>query len=436
MAKDTYHGPLEQVDATCWRIPKSYRPGMRVDGLIFTSEKLLPQLLKDQAPEQVANVAFLPGIQHASLAMPDIHWGYGFCIGGVCATDPEEGGIISPGGVGYDVNCLPCESQILHAYGYTRPIGEMAHEWRAAELACFRLGDARRQETTVCRWFGRKPQCPLLRVVAESGDAIRATSDHPFWTPDGMVRLDRLKPGDRIAFAPFQGTPYEPPSDDILLTEEDVRSKLTDLKPTAGGQRDVQVLRFLRERGLLPLRCSSPALPVLCKLLGFVFGDGNIHFAGGDGKGVVGFWGRAEDLETIRADIARLGVTPSRVYSRNRDHALQTEYGQFRFNRTEEWFKVVGTGFALLLACLGRRSAIRRSQDYDARRLAGTGALVAKASVPCRAVRRRTDDPGEHIRPRHDPGPTRVGNEQEARARRQRKALPRPAVPMARTLRS
>src|SRR4051794_11477032 len=105
MAKESYQGPLEQVDACCWRIPKSYRPGMRVDGLIFTNERLLDQLKKDQAPEQVANVAFLPGIQSASLAMPDIHWGYGFCIGGVAATDPDEGGVISPGGVGYDINC-------------------------------------------------------------------------------------------------------------------------------------------------------------------------------------------------------------------------------------------------------------------------------------------------------------------------------------------
>jgi tRNA-splicing ligase RtcB len=105
MAKDAFRGPLEQVDACCWRIPKSYKQGMRVDGLIFTNERLLPQLLADQAPDQVANVAFLPGVQYASLAMPDIHWGYGFCIGGVCATDPEEGGVISPGGVGYDINC-------------------------------------------------------------------------------------------------------------------------------------------------------------------------------------------------------------------------------------------------------------------------------------------------------------------------------------------
>jgi tRNA-splicing ligase RtcB len=105
MGKDTYRGPLEQVDACCWRIPKSYKQGMRVDGLIFASAALLPQIANDQAPEQVANVAFLPGIQVASLAMPDIHWGYGFCIGGVCATDPDEGGVISPGGVGYDINC-------------------------------------------------------------------------------------------------------------------------------------------------------------------------------------------------------------------------------------------------------------------------------------------------------------------------------------------
>ena len=78
---------------------------MLVDGLIFADERMIPQLRSDRAPEQVANVACLPGIQMASLAMPDIHWGYGFCIGGVCATDPAIGGVVSPGGVGYDINC-------------------------------------------------------------------------------------------------------------------------------------------------------------------------------------------------------------------------------------------------------------------------------------------------------------------------------------------
>ena len=103
--KGGYQGPLEPVGPYQWRIPKSYRPDMRVDGIIFADEALIEQIKKDQGPEQVVNVATLPGIQKASLAMPDIHWGYGFCIGGVAATDPEEGGVISPGGVGYDINC-------------------------------------------------------------------------------------------------------------------------------------------------------------------------------------------------------------------------------------------------------------------------------------------------------------------------------------------
>jgi tRNA-splicing ligase RtcB (3'-phosphate/5'-hydroxy nucleic acid ligase) len=105
MPKESYTGPLERINDYSWRIPKSYRQGMRVDGIVFADNKLVAQIRGDQALEQVANVAFLPGIQLASLAMPDIHWGYGFCIGGVCATDPDEGGVISPGGVGYDINC-------------------------------------------------------------------------------------------------------------------------------------------------------------------------------------------------------------------------------------------------------------------------------------------------------------------------------------------
>jgi len=97
--------PLEKIDDYRWRIPKFYKPGMRVPGIIYADEKLLKDIRQDKAMEQVANVAFLPGIVNASLAMPDIHWGYGFSIGGVAATDIEQGGVISPGGVGFDINC-------------------------------------------------------------------------------------------------------------------------------------------------------------------------------------------------------------------------------------------------------------------------------------------------------------------------------------------
>src|SRR3990167_6192109 len=96
---------LEKIDDYRFRLPKSARAGMRVDGIIYADEKLLSDIRKDKALDQVANVAFLPGIVNASLAMPDIHWGYGFPIGGVAATDPENDGVISPGGVGFDINC-------------------------------------------------------------------------------------------------------------------------------------------------------------------------------------------------------------------------------------------------------------------------------------------------------------------------------------------
>ncbi|OGO30383.1 MAG: RNA-splicing ligase RtcB [Chloroflexi bacterium RBG_16_56_11] len=97
-------GKLEKMDDYRWLIPKSYKTGMRVPGLIYADRGMLEQIIGDQAPEQVANVAFLPGIVGYSLAMPDIHWGYGFAIGGVAAMRVSDG-VVSPGGVGFDINC-------------------------------------------------------------------------------------------------------------------------------------------------------------------------------------------------------------------------------------------------------------------------------------------------------------------------------------------
>ena len=93
---------LEKIDDSRWRVPQQGK--MNVDGIVYTSETLLPHLQADATVEQVMNVAQLPGIVGHSLAMPDAHWGYGFPIGGVAAFDVESG-VISPGGVGYDINC-------------------------------------------------------------------------------------------------------------------------------------------------------------------------------------------------------------------------------------------------------------------------------------------------------------------------------------------
>ncbi len=96
--------PLERLDPNRWRIPTSYNSEMRVPGMVYADDELIEQMKEDNALQQVVNVASLPGIVGHSLAMPDIHWGYGFPVGGVAATDAETG-VVSPGGIGFDINC-------------------------------------------------------------------------------------------------------------------------------------------------------------------------------------------------------------------------------------------------------------------------------------------------------------------------------------------
>jgi len=92
---------VQRIDDYRWRLPRQGQ--MRVDGLVFASEAMMQTLREDQSLQQVVNVAHLPGIVGHSIAMPDIHWGYGFPIGGVAAFDADTG-VISPGGIGYDIN--------------------------------------------------------------------------------------------------------------------------------------------------------------------------------------------------------------------------------------------------------------------------------------------------------------------------------------------
>jgi len=95
---------LRKIDAYRWELSPSFRQGMRVPGIIYADDILMKDSAEDESMIQVANGAFLPGIVKASLAMPDIHYGYGLPIGGVVATDTDAGGVITPGGVGFDIN--------------------------------------------------------------------------------------------------------------------------------------------------------------------------------------------------------------------------------------------------------------------------------------------------------------------------------------------
>jgi len=99
-----WKGPLKKLDNFRYEIPQKYKREMRTKGIVYADEKMMKSVVKDNALEQVANVATLPGIVGCSMAMPDIHWGYGFPIGGVAGFSMEDG-VVSPGGVGFDINC-------------------------------------------------------------------------------------------------------------------------------------------------------------------------------------------------------------------------------------------------------------------------------------------------------------------------------------------
>ncbi|PIQ89839.1 MAG: RNA-splicing ligase RtcB [Candidatus Omnitrophica bacterium CG11_big_fil_rev_8_21_14_0_20_42_13] len=350
---ENWQGKLEKIDNYRWRLPKTYKPGMRVEGIVYSDEKLLKDIFHDKALEQVANVAFLPGIVNASLAMPDIHWGYGFPIGGVAATDIGAGGVVSPGGVGFDINCLTGESKILTDKGFTVKIKDLEADWKKTKLITMNFSKKIKEETDLFRFIKVRPKEKILQITTFGGQKIKATRDHPFWTEDGMVALKRLKQGDKVAVYPFAGVDFENPSDEVIIDEKDVLNLLSRLKKDLGGNAKAQIINQLKKRGLLPLRYNSSALPYLIKVAGYSIGDGNVHFVKLRGKGISWFWGKSDDLELIRRDIEKIGFKCSKIYSRQRKHKIQTWYDLVEFENLENSCKVCSSAFAIMLVLLG-----------------------------------------------------------------------------------
>ncbi|MFH1665107.1 MAG: intein-containing RctB family protein [Candidatus Omnitrophota bacterium] len=359
-----FTGKLERIDDYRWRIPKSYDAGMRVDGIIFSDKKMIEHIVRDNAPQQIANAAHLPGIVKASMAMPDIHWGYGLPIGGVVATDIEAGGVITPGGVGYDINCLSGDSRILLSNGAYVEIKDFEDVFMEKELSCFDLSNGHLARTTILRFLKIRPSDRVYKVTTLNGKKITATGDHPFWTPDGMVPLRMLSPEDIVAVYPFEGVAYEDPGDGVIINEDDIRDLLVKNEKDSRGHGVEQIINHLKKRDLLPLRYNSPQLPYILKIMGYNFGDGNIYFNEKKGKGCVSFYGKQADLEKIRNDVAKTGFACSRVYSRIRDHEINTAYSNRKFTAENHFCKVSSSGLAALLAALGTPVGNKTRQTF------------------------------------------------------------------------
>jgi len=324
--------PLEKIDNYRWRIPKSYKPGMRVPGIIYADEKLLKDIRQDKALEQVANVAFLPGIVNASLAMPDIHWGYGFC--------------------------LTKDAKILSNFGFYKTIGDYEKDWRNQNLKSIDVTSLIPIETSILRFIKLKPTA-VFKIVTKEGCEIKATEDHPLFTPLGMKSIRELSVSDKIAIFPFQGISYDEPSNEIIISERDIRRTLIKLGREPNTPKFEIILKRLKNRNLLPLTYNHPKLPYILKIMAFVFGDASMNFIGKRGDGVLHFSGKAQDLEEVRKDLNSIGYIATPIHFRKQKIAGGSNkyYDCYSFN-------VDASSLVVLLETLGVPRGTKVSQAY------------------------------------------------------------------------
>jgi tRNA-splicing ligase RtcB len=326
---------LRKVREHVWEIPKEGE--MNVPARVFASERLLEEIVEDRTLTQLRNATQLPGIRKYAICMPDGHQGYGFPVGGVAGIDAEEG-CISPGAIGYDINCLASGSDVRLSFGRRIPIErlEQRFENETAVVAADELTDSGIQ------LFTKSDDKKIYELTTETGQSVRATADHPFATPDGMTRLDELDEDSTVFVHPFEGIEHEDPEPFTVLSDADFVGE------------NHQLVSFLKRNDLLPLESTDSAFNQLLRLAGFHTGDGAFRGA------QTWFYGEPEDLETIRSDIEALGFTPSRIYSRKREHEINGN----KFTTTEHSVKVGAHSFKQLLRRLGVPDGPKVEADF------------------------------------------------------------------------
>jgi len=326
---------LEHVEENVYEIPQDDE--MNAPGRVYASEALLEEIRDDKTLEQIRNVATLPGIVKHSIVLPDGHQGYGFPIGGVAAFDAEDG-IISPGGIGYDINCLTGDTEVSLEFGRRRRIDALGEDFADERAVVAEDGDT----ASEIRLF-TEDEDTVYEVETEAGDTVRATADHPFLTPDGMTELAELDAKDEVFVRPFVGIEDEKPEEFVVLDPSDFEDE------------DPQLVAALNDRDLLPLRSTDREFAVLLKLLGYHIGDGSYN-----NHGETTFYGDEEALHEIQDDIRELGFTPSRVYSRHREHEVDGN----EFETTEHSVKSAANSFQQLLVRLGSPKGTKTESDF------------------------------------------------------------------------
>ncbi len=338
-----------------YRIEADPSKGMKVPVTIYADEKLLQKMLTDRTIQQAVNVSTIPGVLKHVVVLPDGHEGYGFPVGGVAAMDAEEG-MISPGGVGYDINCLHPSTRVYTEDGSWKRIVTIANN---DGTVSFDVQSKSTIKTKPVLMLKKKHQGAILKITTKFGKELLVTSDHPLLTEKGMVDAGLVSIGTSLVSHGFEGLEQSEPSEADVYDIEDLNKAMDELGITEKGNARAQVLRHLGNLGLLELKTTSNKLPRILKLLGIILSDGTVP----QGNKYVSIYGKLEDLKPIQDDLNWLGMSSS-ITSRERQHTINSHYGEATFQAVEHSLKISSRGFRVVLHAIGIPSGSRSAQRY------------------------------------------------------------------------
>ncbi len=338
-----------------YRIDKESVDGLQVPVRIFANDELIQKIQTDRTLLQATNVASMPGIVSHGVVLPDGHEGYGFPVGGVAAMDVKDG-MISPGGVGYDINCLHPSTRVSREEGTWKRIDKIADN---DNTLSFDTKTKSTIKTTPILTLRKKNKGTIFKITTRFGREILVTGDHPLLTDKGMVNANSVSTGTRLVSHGFEGLEYTEPEQSLIYSSTDIGEAMTKLGISERGNAKSQVLKYLNKLGLVELKATSSKLPKLLKLMGIILSDGTVP----QGNRYVSIYAKPADLKSIKNDLSDLGI-PSIILSRKRDHTIKSHYGKGKFKTVEHSLKITSKGFRVILHALGMPSGNRSTKRY------------------------------------------------------------------------
>ncbi len=314
-----FHMDFKEVKPGIFESPKE--GSMNVPVRVYATPALLERMRGDRTLWQASNVAQLPGILKAANVMSDGHEGYGFPIGGVAAFSLENG-VISPGGIGYDINCLKEGTKVRHALGFSLPIekyesffsnfqasGNYLLSLSAQQTPVVSLNHQTKQfeQKLLLAFMKKKADKRMLELKTKCGLSIACSEDHPLFIDGKMKKASEINVGESVAVTYFEGV-------------------------------DFAFLENAFEKG------------ILAKVLGYLMGDGTLTRMGK--KLHVVAYGAEEDLRQMQQDLKALGYNSS-IFFRSRKAKIKTQYGEREFTGSCHELHVYSQEFAKKMLELG-----------------------------------------------------------------------------------